>query len=239
MDTKILFFDIEILPRHFYTNMGADRSTLCSFGYKWGHHKKAKAVDLLDFPETFAKNPFLEEELVHAAHDIMKDADMCVHHYGDKFDFPYMNTKFIKYGLAPIREIILTDTWRQAKFKLKLSSNRLDNIAAYFDCARKGEIPVETWFDVIRGHVPSMKAMTKYCIQDVEVLHEVYLKLAQVAPPKINASLVKNGHRNGCSRCGSTDRIKYGIFVSAAGRYQKYKCMECFFIHRDTRMLRD
>ena len=24
---KILFYDIEILPQHFYTNMGADRST--------------------------------------------------------------------------------------------------------------------------------------------------------------------------------------------------------------------
>lgn len=235
MDLKILFFDIEILPRHFYTNFGADRSTICTFGYKWGHHKKAKALDLLDYPEDFEDNPFKEEKLVKDAHNIMKEADMCIHHYGDKFDFPYMNTKFMKYGLHPIKDIPLTDTWKGSKYKLKLSSNRLDNIAEYFGLARKDDIPVSTWFDIIRGHKPSMRLMTKYCIQDVEVLYQVYQEVMSfIMPTKINASIARNGTRLGCMRCGSTDVRRYGVQVLVSGKYQKWQCKDCGHLYKDT-----
>lgn len=240
MESKTLFFDIEILPRHFHTNFGADRSTLCSFGYKWAHQKKAHCIDLLEFPEDFESNPYKEEKLVRAAHKIMKEADRCIHHYGDKFDFPYMNTKFMKYGLSPVKDIALQDTWKGSKYKLKLSSNRLDNIAEYFDLARKADIPVETWFDVIRGQKTAMRTMSKYCAQDVEVLHDVYTKiLSYLMPIKQHAGVDRYGLRTACPRCSELNTSKYGILTLVSGKYQKYRCNECAYTWRDTRMLKD
>ena len=139
MTARILFYDIEILPKHFNTRFGADRSTVCTFGYKWGTDKKARYLDLLHFPDSWEKSPYEEKELVFAAHVIMSQADQCVHHYGDKFDFKYMNTKFLFHGLDPIRDIDLFDTWKGSKYNLKLSNNRMDTIARYFNLKPKDE----------------------------------------------------------------------------------------------------
>lgn len=222
--SKVLFYDIEILPQHFDTRFSANRSSICSFGYKWLGEKKEHSIDLLQFPERFRKNPFDEELLVKSAHQIMSQADECIHHYGDKFDFKYMNTKFLKYGLPPIKEVALIDTWKLSKFKLKLSDNRLDTFAEYFDLPRKQGNEVKWWFDTIRGHAPSLKKISTYCRGDVKTLEAVYLKGQELLPAKRRRF---EGVLN-CPECGTNHVNANRKYTTVSGLEKKVlTCQGC------------
>lgn len=201
-----LYFDIEILPQHFMTLFGADRSTLCSFGYRTSSMKKAKTIDLLDFQKccpTCKKmdNPFDEEKIVKAAHKIMSNAKKCIGHYSDKFDFKYMNTKFMQYNLPPINYVALEDTWKIARSGLKLSSNRLDNIARFFKLAPKLETEVIWWYYIIMGKQSYMKKMSKYCRQDVDTLYEVHQKI-KALKKNVRSTGDSPGHCPECNKKG-------------------------------------
>lgn len=224
---KILFYDIEILPRHFNTCFGADRSTLCTFGYKWGTDSKARYLDLLHFPDSWEKSPFAEEELVHAAHKIMIQADQCVHHYGDKFDFKYMNTKFLLLGLDPltIRDVDLFDTWKGSKYNLKLSNNRMDTIARYFGLKPKDENEVGWWFDTIARDPKALRKISKYCAGDVETLHQVAMKLNPITPTKRRLC---GPDLNLCPECGSVRWENKQKYTTAAGYVTMVlRCKDC------------
>lgn len=233
INPKILFFDIEILPQHFSTRFGADRSTLCTFGYAWHGDKSASALDLLDFPEDFHNNPFKEKKLIKASHKIMSKAQVCIGHYSDRFDLKYMNTKFLKHNLTPVTIVTAEDTWKTARSGLKLSSNRLGNIAEYFELKHtKMDIPVSTWFDVIRGDEKAMRLMTKYCQQDVMTLMDVYYRLEPICKPRSHGGVLRdNVAPTSCPvvTCGSDQFMKWGFFIkSQSGRkYQKRKCKSC------------
>lgn len=221
---KVLFFDIEILPRHFQTNFGADRSTLCVFGYRWGHHKKSKALNLKDMNPHWHRKPFNERALVLASHEIMSQADICVGHYSDKFDFPYMQTKFLKYGLEPIKIVDLRDTWKTSRFKLKLSSNRLEAIASYFGLTPKMDTEVSWWFDIIAGDGPILKKMTDYCKGDVDTLVEVYEKIQELQPAKFRYGL----DLLCCPECNSSSCRKNSTYTTVSGTTQVYlSCQDC------------
>lgn len=217
---RVLFHDIEILPLHFHTNFGADRSTLCTFGYKFQGDKKAKYLDLLDYPTRYASDPFDEKMLVKDTYKIMKEADVIIHHYGDKFDFPYLNTKFLKYGLPPIDMVDLRDTWKASKYKLKLSSNRLNTVAEYFGLPMKDDIPVSHWYHAIAGKKKCMKELSQYCAQDVEVLEAVYNKLQPLMPHRFRMLTDKLS----CPMCGHHQYRKHSIFTTKGG-YEKQVLM--------------
>jgi DNA polymerase elongation subunit (family B) len=212
---KVLYFDIEILPKHYETRFGADRSSICCFGYKFDTDKKAKCLSLLDFPEHFAKDAYIEAPLIKEAYKIMNEADVIIGHYSEKFDFPYMVSKFVQLGLDVTKIVHAAsknDTWRLAKRHLKMSSNRLDSIARFFGLESKLPTEVMWWFRTIQGHAPSLKKLAVYCAQDVEVLHNVHTRLRGFE----KISKRSNSNFKACPHCNSKTHI-HGRYATIAG----------------------
>lgn len=247
MGNRILLFDIEIIPRSFgdpWQTMSAspERSTLCSFGYKEQTEKKAHVIGLDNWETTFFKDPYNEEALVKAAHNILANADGLVAHYGDKFDVKYMRTKFLIYGLdyqvlnSPTR-----DTCLIARKKLKLHSNRLNELAKILGLPLKDKMQMRDWFDIIGKDISKMKKMDKYCAQDVQVLHEVYKKLCHLFPQGKwpHAGIAEGGVKEDCPLCASTHTWFYGWSAKTTGKYHKQQCQECGHVWPGRKMLEE
>ena len=212
---NILYFDIEIIPKHYETRMAADRSSVACFGYKFDGDKKAKSLCLLDFPRAWEKDPYIEYPLVKAAYNIMVQADVIIGHYSEKFDFPYMCSKFLQYDLDPsklIHAAAKNDTWRLSKRYLKLSTNRLATIAEFFGLENKTPTDVMWWFRTIQGDAKALKKLNDYCAQDVEVLHNVHRKLRTFE----KATRRFNDDFRSCHCCGSKTWVN-GRFTTVAG----------------------
>lgn len=104
--------------------------------------------------------------------------DVWVTYNGKRFDVPYINTRLIIHGEKPLDKGMHHDPLYSARFRLKLSSNRLDTVAKTLRVdASKTAIEPQYWVPALRGHKPSMDYVVDHCERDVEVLEQVFNKL--------------------------------------------------------------
>lgn len=234
---KIVIWDIEIIAdmdcmfeRYFgcYRGFGlnADISSIISFGYKVHGGKKAKCMNVWDKKLKFKGDINNDYELVKAAYEVLVDADAMVTHYGSKFDFPFLQARLLHWGLPPLPPIPHIDTWRIARYKLKLSSNRLDNIAKFLGTETKIDTGgFSLWKDVYNNKKGARKQMSDYCAQDVECLDQIFTQLKSMSHLLPNMSLFKDGVC--CPKCGSHKVQKRGVSRTKANTYQRYHCQDC------------
>lgn len=239
---KTLLYDIEIChsyddnyKKRMYSGyidtgirMSADISIVTHFGYKWLGDKRVYCKDLTDF-KSFEKDIYDEKELLTHVSAVFAKADHLVGHYSAKFDHRYLNAKFLKYGLPPIPggpAVKESDTCKLARQHLKLSSNRLDNVAKFLDVPMKRTKNwPEDWIKMTRGDKAAFKRVKHYCIGDIISLEEVYLKLRQFSGSSPNISYVTKQHV--CISCGSKKYVKYGSTYTKNKVFQRYRCQEC------------
>src|SRR4051812_15217222 len=69
-----------------------------------------------------------DRELVKQANEVLRQHDILVAHNGRFFDVPFLRTRAIKWGLAPLNDMVIVDPVRVARSKLRFQSNRLDRI---------------------------------------------------------------------------------------------------------------
>lgn len=239
---KTLLYDIEIChnyddayKRRMYTGyidasvrMSADVSYITHFGYKWLDEKKVYCKDLTDF-KTFKTDIYNERELLEFVSELFLSADHIVGHYATKFDRRYLNAKLLQYQLPPIpsgSELKQTDTCLLSRQHLKLSSNRLDNVARFLNMPmkRKKNWP-EDWIKMTKGDKEAFKRVKTYCIGDIITLEKVYLALRKFSAVAPNYKHVTNS--NVCPSCGSSNYFKNGC-VSFKGKIkQRYVCKDC------------
>lgn len=234
---KVLLLDIEIIPASLglpHVTMAADKSTITCFGYMWLEDKEASCLSLLDDKKRFFKDPYDEKKLIHEMHKIVSKADIIIGHFGSKFDFPYINTKFAMHDLSNISHIKQIDTWKIAASKLKLSSNRLNNIASVFGLDNKDKMEYKDWFKVIRSDEATMKKMVAYCKQDVIVLKQVYLKLREMYPAHPTLCIAEKPDTKNpiCPNCGGNHNKKNGTRMSGKQIKQMFLCNDCGTSHQ-------
>lgn len=241
---KILVYDIEIA--HIYDAryqtrmysgfvdrnvlMSADISIITHFGFKWKDDKRAYCKSLHEFPE-FKDNPHDDSPLIKYASDLLQEAEHLVAHYGDKFDRRYMNTKLIHENLPPIPPLIKqTDTCSIAKRHLKMSSNRLDNLANYLDVPmkRKKNWP-DDWLKMTLGEVEAFKRVKHYCIGDIVTLDHVHNKLQSFDSKQPSISL-ESGERC-CPQCGGLQLVVHSYrYTKSRGKIQRFICKKCYSV---------
>lgn len=243
---KTLLWDIEIFhsyghayQKRLYTGwvdtsvrMSADVSHISHFGYMWMDDTKAQCVDLTDDPNFSSKNPSKSEGwLLKKIAPLFLEADHLVAHYGDKFDRRYVNAKLLKYHLAPIPpapHLKQSDTCKLARSHLKLSSNRLDNVATFLGVAQKlSKNWPDDWLKMTLGDKEAFKRVNKYCAGDVVSLKEVYQILRVFAAGMPNCNIDSKGKRC-CPQCGGFSfRPKRGYHYTAKATYRRYCCDDC------------
>lgn len=151
---------------------------------------------------------------------------MWVTHYGTRFDVPMLNTRLLNHGLKPMPPMPHVDTWRVAKYRLKLHSNRLASVSAIFGLEDKTRLNGPIWVNAAAGHRPSINYVVNHCVQDVYVLEQAYNKIRCLAQNHPNLNLVEPKER-GCPRCGAPSLQARGYNIAITRKSQRFQCTAC------------
>lgn len=167
---------------------------------------------------------------------LYEQADAILAHNSLGFDHKVIQTRALYHGFPALPSVKVLDTLALAKKNLKLPSNKLDSIGEYFNLGRKLSTGgIKLWKDVQSGDLTAMNNMVMYCIQDVELLHDIYIKIRQAgkAGSDFNAALYFNDDKVRCRTCGSDDLILTNRDITTSvSIFEEVRCNNCGSVHR-------
>ena len=229
---RVCFYDIETAPSlgYFFDlyKEGNIVSTvhpwfMLSFAYKWKGEKKIHYHCLADYP-AYDKNKTNDKALVTDLHRLVfSQADCLVGHNIDRFDGRKARARFLAHNLPPTPNIKTIDTLKLARRVFKLDSNRLADVGEYLGLG--GKVPHtgwKLWEACIGGDRKAWQTMGRYNKRDVELLEQVYDRLA---PWQVNPPILMVG--NGCPNCHSDHIQRRGWNIARKSRSPRMQCRDC------------
>jgi DNA polymerase elongation subunit (family B) len=200
-------------------------------GWKWLGDKKVNIRSQPDYT-SYKPGTVDDKDLVTDLWKVLDEADVLIAHNGDAFDLKILNARFVANGLNAPSAYKTVDTLKVAKKYFKFNNNSLNELGQYLQEGKKAPTGgFETWTKCMAGDKEAWNRMTKYNIQDVELLERVYLRLRPfmeahpnlntIAPPKTKTT------EFACQTCQSTNTTKRGFAVTKMGRYQRFQCNSC------------
>lgn len=239
---KVLVYDIETSPciayhwRRWKENIAEGQVIQNSYVLTWSakwlgddkvfsdsvhlHHSNYGVPD--DFP------------VVQSLWKLLDEADIIIHHNGDNFDLPTMNSRFVYWGFQPPHPSKSIDTLKIAKKQFRFPSNALNSLARYLSLeSEKIKTDFSLWGRCMEGDVSAYEEMVEYNMMDVEVLEQVYMKLRAFDTRHPNVALYTGVGGVACPCCGSphlepTHRHAY----TAVSKFPTYRCTECGKVSR-------
>jgi len=244
---KIVLWDLETLPNLPELmkrvpslgnwpgrTMKAEVNSIICFGYKYLGDTTAQCINAWDFAN-WDEDVNDDSAICMMVYDILKDADAFVTHNGRKFDLKVLNTRLMKHGFPPIAKKPHIDTLVVAR-RLSLYSNRLGDVSKFFGMEGKLDNGGwDLWVEVMQRDKASQKLMTEYCLQDVEVLNQIYNELRPLITNIPNYNMFNTDDRGVCPNCGSHKLINHGTRVAKTRIIQRYLCGECGSVHGITK----
>jgi RNase P subunit RPR2 len=236
-NAKIVILDIETAPVEAYiwrrwkenirqNQVIAEGYVLCAVA-KYLNEKKVRKTALPDNSQRWEKNPEDDTEVVKFCWEILNDADVIVAHNGKRFDIPVLNTRFIALGLPPPSPYKIVDTLTEAKKKFKFPYNSLSGILNYLDMDGKTQTSFELWIGCKQGNKKAWKEMVQYCVNDVLILEDLYMKMAPWIDTHPNMNLYTDMSRRTCTKCGSPRIHRRGTYATQTQKYVRFCCVEC------------
>lgn len=216
---RITVFDLET------TNLNADFGFIICGSYMHLDEGKVHTVKISDSPG-FNKDCTNDKWVVRELAKALQDSHILVAHYGAKFDVPYLNARLLAHGYDPLPPIPLVDTWRTARYQLKIHRNSLQSLTEFFGYENKTRLSGPMWIKAMAGNRRAINYVVEHCEVDVRVLARVYRKLRPIIKGHPNVNLV-NGDLRNCPVCGSTKLRNKGYTVARTRMYKRYKCREC------------
>jgi len=180
-----------------------------------------------------------KKSMLKAVHKMLDEADVVVHYNGTKFDIPTLQRDFLLHGLSPPAPFKQVDLLKTVRSQFRFAFNKMDFVAKQLGLEGKtSHSGHQLWLDCMAGKQEAWDQMEEYNIQDVIVLEGLYEKLKGWIKIHPNHSVYEEAKV--CPNCGSEHFQKRGIYVSGAGKYQRYQCKNttCNKWFRDTKMQR-
>lgn len=194
-----------------HDNIISERAIIC-ICWKWEGSKKVSHLEWENGCDKKLVRDFLE---------IMKQADECVAHNGDKFDVKWFNTRVLKHGFTPCPIWKTVDTCVIARRRFYFNSNRLDYLGKYLFGEGKIKTDFELWKQIVLENCPkAMGKMVRYCKQDVRLLERVWKRLEPYHRPKTHTGVLNGQEKWTCPWTGSTNVKKDKTRVTTAGTRQ-------------------
>lgn len=217
---KVLFLDIEA------TNLNASMGYMLCLGYKWADEKKAH-VTRIDQTREWIKDKTDDSGLLKCAEALIGEADVVVHHFGDYYDIPFIQTRRLIRGMKPLPEVATVDTWRIARKKLKFHSNRLDAIIGALNCPiKKTPVLGDAWLKAMAGNKNAITYVADHCEADVLALEWVYNRLKTYWPHHPTMIDWEDIGRK-CPLCGKSGGTKNGVRRCRTRIYRRMVCGSC------------
>jgi len=235
-DSRILIWDLENLPNKGYFFQTYDASipnqfvqkthSIISIAYKWYGEDETHVISIADYPKTFAKDPYIDKQVVAEFSKIYNLADYVVAHYGDRHDTPMLHTRLLFNDLPPLKHVQTIDTYKLIKKHFKLNTNKLDHIAFNLGIGSKHSMNAQNWVAIAEGDIDAVKVMADYNKNDVDILEGMFERILPYVQTKINVNH-GTGNIHNCPHCGSGTTIKRGYFNNRAGRKLIRQCKDC------------
>ena len=237
---KVLCFDIETAPNVGYfwgvwqqniSHIQVIEPWHClTWSAKWLYDNEVMG-DSLTSKEARNHN---DRRIVKSLWKLFDQADILIAHYGDGFDIPRMNTRFLLHNLgvpSPYRSI---DTKKIASQRFAFNHNKLDALARELGIGHKVDTGgFELWDACYHGDKEALAKMLKYNKKDVLLLEEVYLVLRAWAKSHPNMNLWQK--EDGCSHCGSLEIRSKGHYITQVNKYRSFVCENCGAYSRETK----
>ncbi len=165
------------------------------------------------------------------------DADVIMAYNGVKFDIPRANQKFAKYKMGKPTPYLKIDPIITARHHFKFLHNSMDYVAEQFGLDRKIHTSEQLWFDCENGDQKALDKMTKYCEGDINVMEDVYHKLAPYMTNHPNFSLyIKDDGVQRCPICLSENLIpEKKFYTTRLSKFPTIKCNKCGSFHRESK----
>jgi uncharacterized protein YprB with RNaseH-like and TPR domain len=173
-EEKIGFLDIET------TNLQADFGFILSYCIKDSTSDEILYRTITKAEIEKAKRGDEDKEVVRQLIKDMEKFDRVVTYYGKRFDIPFIRTRALSMGLEfpPYGAQKHTDLYFTAKHKLKLSSNRLENVCrTILNKTQKTRVEGRYWRAASRGDEASIEYILDHNKKDVLDLEKIYNRL--------------------------------------------------------------
>lgn len=175
--------------------------------------------------DNIKENPLNDKKLVLAIRKKLLEFDMIVTHNGKFFDLPWLNSRLMHWGCAPLpNNFPHYDTCEVAYKKMRVK-NSLEGLGKFLGCkVKKTETDMNVWLMAGGGNVKAQQTIVKHNIADVKLTEEVYLKMRVFGFKHPNLASVNND-TNQCPICGKKDTlIRDGWFYGNVNKAQRYEC---------------
>lgn len=223
--SNILVLDIETAPITalvwglFNQNIGLnqirDNGGILCVGMKWLGDKKSTVL--------VSKWEHGYEGMLETVHDYLSKADATITYNGDRFDLPKLRGAFAEIGKGPPPPTNSIDVYKSVK-KLGLISNKLAFVGPFYKIGKKiATGGMELWTGVMDGDTKSQKTMERYCVQDVLLLEQAYVRLL---PYLVNHPNIGGG-TGSCPQCSSINLHKRGFRYTKLLKIQRMLCLAC------------
>lgn len=165
-----------------------------------------------------------KEEMLKAIHDLMSEADAIITFNGDRFDLRKLNGEFLKHRMPPLAPITSIDVYKTVK-KMGLVSNKLAFVGPELNIGKKLDTHgFELWRLVMEGNEPARRRMQTYCLRDVKLLVNLYLRIKPYMIDHPHLADTKGQH---CASCGSTHVHSRGYRRTRAFKIQRLQFQDC------------
>lgn len=233
---KILFWDVETsesIVKTFslfnvnipYKKIVQDWFIICG-SWKFQDEDEVYSVSKLNTKwDDDIKNDY---EIVKQLREAVLEADIIVHHNGDRFDLRKLNTRLIYHRLPPLPTKLTTvDTLKEAKHSFAFTSNRLDYLGKYLGVGQKIKTDDDLWARVLEGQTSAIEEMVEYNKGDVRLLENIYEIMAPYIRHPNLAALASNDPGLCCKLCKSTHIQYRGNYITKLGVKKRYQCQDC------------
>ena len=163
--------------------------------------------------------------------EFLHKADVVIGHNFSGFDVKYINTAFLKYGLPPLKYLIV-DTFLISKHHFRFSSNKMKFINDQLGIRNKIDndgFPL--WKACSDGDEEALKTMLEYNEGDIGATEELFYRLRPYVH-NFNVALYNEMETEQCPVCGSGKIHEEGIYYTPAGAWKSVRCENCKCLSR-------
>lgn len=238
---KILIFDVETSFQEargfFHSKFKVNiqevirESHLLTFAYMWLGDEEAQVVSQRHDPNY---QPGTEDDRYVAVrlHRLFSQADIVVAHYGDRFDIPYANERFLFNGLGPYPPIQSVDTKTHSSTQFKQVSHSLGHLTHKYGLTEKmHNSGWDLWVGCVEGREEAWDEMEEYNLIDVYALRDWYLFILPFMGQNGKKKHPNLGHywrteTPVCPNCGGRHLVTRGWTPHRTQHYE-YATMRC------------
>lgn len=225
---KLLLLDIETAPNLAYVwgifkeNIPIQR--LVSSGYVLCWAAKWYGTDEVMFDSIHKSSP---KKMLKRIHRLLNEADAVIHYNGKSFDIPTLNKEFVSHEMEPPAPYKQIDLLQVCRAEFRFASNKLDYVAKQLGLGTKvGHEGFELWTKCMAGDPDAWVEMEKYNAHDVVLLEQLYERIRPWIKTHPNHGLYSDDAQL-CPNCGSSHFIRRGYAYTNAGKYPRFRCVDC------------